>query len=134
MRERSSIQAVLTELAIMILVFSLCASVCLSIFMSARSASRRSAELTNAASWVSSAAQSYKAADGDCEKAALSLGAEATADGFSLYFNKEWASADEPYAEYILTLEAFEDGRAYAAMRGPDGEIFGADVEAVQYG
>lgn len=134
MRERSKIPALLTELAIMILVFALCAAVCIAVFASARSTSKRSRELTGAASLASSAAQAYKVTAGDAEAAAEILGAELSQKGFSMSVDGHWKLTENGAGEYTLTLQDMGDSRASIVVSGPDGEIFTCSVEAVRYG
>ncbi|HBR07753.1 MAG TPA: hypothetical protein DD735_02515 [Clostridiales bacterium] len=134
MGKRSGLPAILMELALMLLVFSLCAAVCLSVFAASRRTARESGELSSAAAWAQSAAEAYRYAEGDVEKAAALIGAEAAGNGFARYFDGGWAAADADEAAYTLTLSQTDAACARITVAGGGKALFFLDVKAVVYG
>ncbi len=131
MNERSGLPLLLTELTVMLLVFALCAAVCLSLFASARETSQTSGELGAAALWAQSAAEVWSASGGDVTAAAAALGADENGSGFTLALSRDWQPAAD--GEYTLTLAA--DGvDAYICVADTDGEIFSLPAKAVRLG
>lgn len=97
----------LTELVIMLLVFSAFAAVCMRLFVSARQTSKDSRELSEAVSWSSTAADCFKAADGDLMRTAELLGCSYSDGALTMGFDDDWNAGG---SVYILTLTA--DGSA----------------------
>lgn len=134
MRGRSKLPLLLMELALMVLVFSICAAICLSVFAASRKTAWESADLGRAAAWAQSAAEAYRAAKGDAGKAAELLGAEAGAEGFTCRVDTSWDPATGEDAGYTLTLTETGENAAHIAVSGSGGAIFSLDVKAVVYG
>ncbi|MEG2215282.1 MAG: hypothetical protein RRY09_06650 [Oscillospiraceae bacterium] len=132
MRERSKLPVLLTELVIMILIFSLCAGVCLSIFASARRISRESGELSEAASLAQSAAEVYRASRGDLAAAAAILDMQSDGAGYVLHYDAAWNPSDD--GEYALFIGATAEDGAHIDVTGGGETIFSLDVKAVRYG
>ena len=134
MRQRSKMPTLLLELALMLLIFSLCAGVCLRIFSSAKKNASDSANMSNAAAWAQSAAQAYKAAGGDSAEAAKILNAEITHSGFVLGLGSDWQATDVISAEFLLMLTA-DDGEASISVADHlQNALFSIEVKAVAYG
>ena len=81
----------MTELLICVGVFSLCAAVCVGLFVKSEVISQDSADLTRAVAEARNAAECFKAAGGDLERTAALAGGEAAAeDALFLEFDKSW--------------------------------------------
>lgn len=127
MKERSKSVMLLIEITIMLLVFALCASVCLRLFAGARNMANDAKELSNAAMWAQSAAEVYKSSGGELAETADILGGTVSDGRMELRFDEDW---HEGGGAYLLTI----DGNG--AVRVTDGEetIYSLNVEAVSYG
>jgi len=79
----------LFELMIIILVFALAAAVCTQIFATAYTMSTESRELTMSSINAQTVAEQFKAGESDIEP---------------LYFDRDWAAADQAGAEYRVEL------------------------------
>lgn len=134
MRERSKLPALLTELALMLLVFALCAAVCLSLFASARKTAAESAALGRAAAVTQSAAEVFRACGGNAEQTAATLGAQPAGGDYVLTLGADWTAADGEDAVYTLTLTPADDHTARIAVASAEGELFSLETEAVAYG
>ncbi|MGM9521429.1 MAG: hypothetical protein ACI3VB_03010 [Oscillospiraceae bacterium] len=119
----------LLEITIMLLVFSICAAVCLSVFCSARSTAEEADKLTGAAMWAQSAAEAFKASGGDLELTARILGGRYGSSTVTMGFDENWQSEGD---EYMLTLT--DDG-GEAEILILDGEklLFSMKVRAVSF-
>ncbi len=117
----------LIEITIMLLVFALCASVCLRLFAGARNMTEDAKELSNAAMWAQSAAEVYKSSGGELSTTADILGGTISDGKVELRFDEDW---QENGGAYILTVD--ENGTVCVT----DGEdiIYSLSVEAVSYG
>jgi type II secretory pathway pseudopilin PulG len=135
MTERSKLPALLTELTLTLLIFSVCAAVCLSVFAVSRKTAKESGELGSAAAWAQSAAEAYRAAKGDMEKAAGLLGAGYEQGVLYLDFDGDWDSRPVN-GETVFSLRMTEeDGTAHIEVAAEGGEtLFSLDVKAVAYG
>lgn len=127
----------LIELVIAILVFAVCAAVCMRVFADARLMTQESLELSRGVMEAESAAECYKAANGDLAGTAALYGGTLT-DPHTLTasFDKGWTFTEED-ARYLLTIEAGENGYAQisvSAVPSAGGEarsIFLITVKAV---
>lgn len=130
MKERSKSVMLLLEITIMLLVFAVCAGVCLTLFASSRRMSREAEEQTEAAMWAQSAAEVYKAAGGDLQKAAEALSAKAAGDRLELWLDESWNPGGD---DYLLTVTGSGDTATVAVTK--DGNtLFSLLVKAVTYG
>lgn len=137
---RSKLPVLLTEMVLMLLIFSLASAVCLGIFAAARASSARSAELGRAAQWAQSAAEAYRAARGDAEAARETLDAAELdgGNGFALYFGRDWQISGAQECAYCLTLT--ETGESAARVRvssggaGSEDTLFAMDIRVAAYG
>ena len=118
----------------MLLIFSVCAAICLSVFAASRETARESGELGNAAAWAQSAAEAYRAANGDIMEAAAYIGAEEQDGGFACYFDASWARSGKDGAAYALFLEETGENAARIAVTDGEDPLFSLDVKAVAYG
>lgn len=135
-RSRANSSIFLIELAIVILIFSLCAAITMRVFAGAHQMTRESEALGRGVIAAQSLAECYKAASGDpAQTAALSGGAQ---DGNTVrvYYGGDWSRVQAD-AAYVVTL--FKDG-GYAEISVapvlPDGgageTIYTITVKAVE--
>jgi type II secretory pathway pseudopilin PulG len=109
----------LIELILCLLMFAFCAAICIQIFQGASRQTRGSEELSQAVFLSTSAAEVYKASDGDLQKVAAAL--SGTADGDSLYvsYSSSWrilpASASIA-PTYFLSVDKTGDGTAIISV------------------
>lgn len=131
MKSHGRSHMLLLELVLMIFIFSICAAVCISIFTSSRQMSDDSRNTGHAVSWAQSAAEAYKAAEGDSAEAASYIGAQTTDNGFVMNFDSDWTETDAN-GRFRLELEG-KDGTAH--IRVTDGEkvLFSLEAKAVRY-
>lgn len=104
------------ELVIAVGVFSLCAAICIGLFVQADRVSRESDALFRAVSASQNVAEQYKAAGGDLDRLAEACGAVQAADGsLTLAFDTGWSpvSPADGTAGYRLTVRP-ETAQGYA--------------------
>lgn len=120
----------LMELIVSILIFSLCAGVCLSLFGSAQRMERESAALTRGAALAQSVAERFRGADGaDALRTAVPFG-EAGLGEWVAAFDADGRPADAPDAAYLAEIAFTAEGglvTARVAVRDADG----ADIYAL---
>ncbi|MDE6899629.1 MAG: hypothetical protein K2P15_00995 [Oscillospiraceae bacterium] len=78
------------ELLIAVGVFSLCAAICVGLFVRSEVMSQESADLTRAVSEARSVAECFKAAGGDLEKTAELTGGQIVEDTVFVAFDENW--------------------------------------------
>lgn len=78
------------ELLIAVGVFSLCAAICVGLFVRSEIMSRDSADLSRAVNEARSAADSFKAAGGDMEKTAALTGGQVVENTVFISFDGDW--------------------------------------------
>ena len=111
MRGRSRSTLFLMEQLIVILVFAVCAAVCVSIFADSYLMQVGSADMKNALSAAESGAECFKAYSGDLEKASLILEGSVTATGaLEVFYDGQWKPCAEGDAEFYLLLTESESG------------------------
>lgn len=123
------------ELLIAVGVFSLCAAICVGLFVRSEIMSQDSADLTRAVSEARSAAECFKAAGGDLERTAALTGGEAVADTVFVTFDKNWeklAPGAEGAYQIALVLKP-GDGYTGASLsvqryERSEGETVGANI------
>jgi len=132
---RSKTGLFLIELLMMILLFSFSAAVCLRIFASAKSASSFSRDLTAATMNAQSAAECYKAFDGDMERTAKGLSGKYNGDTVTLYYDEKWERAPGDGSAFTMTLTK-RDGCAVIDVEqsGKPELLFSITVKAVAHG
>ena len=79
------------ELLISVGIFSLCAAVCVGLFVRAKVMSRDSAELSRAVAEARNAAECFKAAGGDLEETARLIGGELAGDALLVRYDEDFA-------------------------------------------
>ena len=115
------------ELLIAVGIFSLCAAICVGLFVRAEVMSRDSADLNLAVTEARSAAECFKAAAGDLEKTARLTGGELVQDALHLRYDENF--------ELVLT-PVQEDGYISAVLSvrrtGADEEILAWDIAVLE--
>ena len=109
----------LIELAICLGVFAFCAAVCLDLFAQAKRMTRAGTDLTAASVAVQSAAEVYRATDGDLAACANLLGAKPTDDGLRIGYDENWQKTDES-PQFWLEIVPKSNGHADVAVRAVD--------------
>jgi Tfp pilus assembly protein PilV len=108
MRNRSKSTLFLIEQLIVIAVFAICASACISLLTTAYFNARESRDVSNALIVAESAAESFKAFSGDFERtAAIMNGRVGSVDGAAaviVYFDDRWLVSGQEDAHFILRL------------------------------
>lgn len=129
----------LLELMIVILFFAVTSAICMNLFVQAHLTSTAGSELTAAVREVQSAAELFKAADGDLKKLAESLGGQPI-DGpvLNLYYDKDWVLTkhmeDAVYTvsvvlDEIMTPDWQGCQKAQVIARAEEAEIFRVPVK-----
>lgn len=106
------------ELLIAVGVFSLCAAICVGLFVRSEVMSRDSADLNRAVSQARSAAECFKAAGGDIRQTAELTGGQAVEDTVFVPFDENWEKL-EPGAEGAFEVALSvrpDDGYAAASL------------------
>ena len=132
----------LLEMVILILFFSIASAVCVNLFVKAHVISGQNRDLNEAVRQVQSAAETYKAVNGDPQKLMETLDLSEYTDGYAAWFDGDWTRLESPEsARYLLVLtpEETENGliRAHVAMRrltedqqqGEEEEIYSIEVK-----
>ena len=106
------------ELLMAVGIFSLCAAICVGLFVRAEVISRDSADLNRAVTEARSAAECFKATGGDLERTVRLTGGEVTAGALTLQYDEGWNKL-EPGATGTFELvlrPAPEQGYAAASL------------------
>ena len=106
------------ELLIAVGIFSLCAAICVGLFVRAEVMSRDSADLNRAVTEARSAAECFKAAGGDLAETARLMGGELTGGKLCLEYDGNWNKlAPGTAGTYeLLLLASPGDGYRSAAL------------------
>ncbi len=99
----------LMELIIVILVFSISAAACMQIFAAAKRFSLQSEAIAGANLRAQSAAEIFKAANGNLAETARLLGGEYDGAALSVYYDADWRVSGEG-AEYTLLISRAQSG------------------------
>ena len=103
------------ELLIAVGIFSLCAAICMGLFVRSEVMSQEAADLNRAVSAARSAAECYKAAGGDLEKTAeLTGGGVLDAGTLFIEFDESWqplSAGEAGVFELTIALDQTTDGQ-----------------------
>jgi hypothetical protein len=108
------------ELLIAVGVFSLCAAICVGLFVRSEVMSQDSADLNRAVTEARSAAECFKAVGGDLEKTAELTGGSLEDGKLRLYYDQDWQKVGScgTGVEMLFLLELIpETGADFAAAR-----------------
>ncbi len=108
------------ELLIAVGVFSLCAAICVGLFVRSEVMSQNSADLNRAVTEARSAAECFKAVGGDLEKTAELTGGSLEDGKLRLYYDQDWQKVGGcgTGVEMLFLLELIpETGADFAAAR-----------------
>ena len=89
----------LMEFIIIILFFAIACSVCVSMFVTARTAAAQSTELSMASAYAQTAAENFKACGRD-----IGYLEEQDGTGAAAYFDRDWNAAAQQDAAYALRI------------------------------
>ena len=106
------------ELLIAVGVFSLCAAICVGLFVRSEVMSRDSADLNRAVAEARSAAECFKAAGGDMEKTAELTGGQVIENTVCIAYDQTWSRLEaggESAFDIALTFKP-EDGYTAASL------------------
>ena len=126
-RHNSKSGLFLMEMIIVILFFSICSAICISVFAKARTTADHSNDLNNAVVRAISAGEVYKAAAGNLPETQKLLDDASGDDLKSLTVSEDTLVAD--YGEMQLQLKAGTDGRAEISVTS-DAPSYGGRSEA----
>jgi hypothetical protein len=106
MNSKSRSALFLMEQLIVIFVFSVCAAVCISIFVESYLIAKRSVEVNHAIRVAGNGAESFKAAGGDTRLTAQLLRSVngQTGGDLIIYYDYQWNPSPEDQAAYILRI------------------------------
>lgn len=115
------------ELLISIGVFSLCAAICVGLFVRSEVISQTSSDLSRAVSEARSAAECYKAAGGNLEKTADLTGGTLENGTLRLYYDQDWQKAGDcgTGVELLFLLELIPELPAETGLAAARLEISG---------
>lgn len=106
---KTKMPLILTELLIMLLVFSLAASFCMKAFTWSELTSRHTGARGNAALQAQNAAEVVKACQGNFGDCAAILEAELVGEGcMEIYFDRNWTAADSNQGQFCMTCQKSE--------------------------
>lgn len=125
LKSRSKSSLFLMELIIVLMFFSLCAATCMQVFAQAKVKTDNSRDLTSASFVAESAAEVYKAYDGDLETVARKLCGTVDGSVMKVYYDDEWMPSIQDAAVYIMTVTETENddiSKAFIEVDIVDGE------------
>ncbi|MCL2753870.1 MAG: hypothetical protein FWE44_06965 [Defluviitaleaceae bacterium] len=116
MVKRSRSTLLLIEQIIVIAIFAFCAAVCVNIIVSSYVMTTNAVQTRNALSVAESAAESFKAFEGNTDRIFNLLGepnsGHATNDTLVVHFNENWQPSSPSDAFFVLNLTIQDDGGA----------------------
>ena len=102
---------VLMECIVMIMVFSLCAVICVKAFVWANETAQENKDLSMAMMAVQNAAEAVKGCSGDFAEAAECLGHRSCeTESMTLCFNENWEAVCEEEAAFYITGQITDSG------------------------
>ena len=106
------------ELLVVVGVFTLCAAICVGLFVRSEVISRDSADLNHAVTEAQRVAECFKAAGGDISRTAQLCGGESGATALTILYDADWQRLDTGAGEaFRLDLDASEqDGFVFAEL------------------
>jgi hypothetical protein len=105
------------ELMVCMLFFCVCSAICLGVFARAHQMSAQSAAMTHALLRAESAAEAYKAADGDLSAAAQWLDGSLDGTTVTIYYDDTWQTVSGETASYVLTISSRDGSCPTAEVR-----------------
>jgi len=140
MKTRSKTALFLMELILVIAFFAISTSVCMRIFVYAKTTSDYSRNLSSASLSAQSAAECFKGTNGDVKKTKEMLGARDFENGLRVWYDEKFiATGDEDSACFTLFLvplyEKGDKNCADISVVDQSGEVlFSLQAKAVDYG
>lgn len=139
-KTRQSGALMLVELLLALMFFSICAAICLQLFVSARQSGEHSAALSSAAIQSQNAAEAWKASGGDIYGTAELMGGSTKVEGSgseaetAIYFDSAWGPSNFAEYDYCMTLSASGNKLDITVTDSDGGEIFAITATASQQG
>ena len=135
MKARSKTSLFLIEMILMVLFFSLSAAVCMQFFASAQTTSQNSRDLNNAVLYAQSAAECYKAANGDPAQTAslLNCPVPEAAEAILLFFDSKWNPVPETGVFSLILQSVNGTADIRVIKNGVEEPLFSLTVKAVGY-
>ena len=134
-RKASKTKMFLLEFIIIILFFSLAATVCVRIFVNAKLTSVQSSRLTGAVLKVQEAAENFKAVDGDADRLAKELDGILEGQNVIVYYDTEWKpAAGQTDDNYRMDIQLDRDQNLITAvivMSHAQDEIYRLKIQKV---
>lgn len=132
MSTQSKTPLFLMEVVIMLLVFSISASICLKVFAEGKRISEESYQLDKACMETQKAAEYWQSSKGDIAQTGRLLQAKVTGDTLELYFDSDWKPVQKN-AVFTLTMET-SGAKAEIVIHDQEKELFSLNTEAVIFG
>ncbi|MDR1713654.1 MAG: hypothetical protein LBR39_05825 [Coriobacteriales bacterium] len=102
-RRQSGSRALFLELVLDLVIFAICATVCLQVFAAARLASENSAAYSTLGIEAQSLAEDFAATGGDVTALAQHFGAQRNGSTLTLYYDRDCQPVSQASAVYTLT-------------------------------
>ncbi len=125
----------LVELILNCLFFTLSAAVCVNLFVAGATTNKESGEISMAALKAQSAAEAFKASNGDLDRYSEIMGSISEGDFQVCYYDEEWmktAVDDYDFAVY-LTMTTSENGLVVATISVTDHKDSIYELEVLKY-
>ena len=92
------------EQIIVILVFAVCAAVCVRLFFASYTMTNESSDINNALLAAKNGAECYKAAGGDADKVAELLAGVSDGTSVAVYYDNNWQACQADSAAYVMSF------------------------------
>jgi len=123
----------LMELLLTLLLFALCAAICMQVFAFASHRADDTEDLSKGVFAASSAAECYKSCGGDLQVVAATLGGRVTDGTLTIDYDDQWMISTTSI--YTLTMTDLDDGSASIVVTADDSrgqrEIYSLTVRTV---
>ena len=104
MHSKSRSNLFIIELLSAILIFALCAGICMKLFAEASVDLRRSERILLSVSGAENTAELYKHYSGNLDMIAKTLGGNASGNSFTVFYDKDWNRCASCSSAYMLTV------------------------------
>ena len=122
----------LMEAIIMLLVFAISASVCLKVFVGAKTISQESYDLDHACMEAQRAAEYWQCTKGNISETANFLNAKVSGDALEIFYDMDWMCT-RVASVFTLTMKT-SDAKADIVILDHGKELFSIKSEAVIFG
>ncbi len=132
MSTQSKTPLFLMEAVIMLLVFAISASVCLKVFVGAKTISQESYNIDKACMEAQRAAEYWQSTKGNISETADFLNAKVSGDTLEIFYDEDWMCTTEA-SVFTLTMKT-SDATADIVISEHGKELFSIKSEAVIFG